>query len=258
MDVIDIQTIIINQVLSYALCTGVIALLWYQNRRRFAGLGFWLACFVMHTLGMILISLRGIVPDWLSIVVANALLITGLILLHVGLERFVGQRNRQFINGVLLVVFILLHTYFTYGHPSLAARNINVSAVLTAICLQCAWLLLYRVESDMRPMTRWTGILCAVYCVFGITRVGVNAFVSPGGSFLHEADVLDALSVMIYQLFFIAVTFSLFLMLNRRLLMDAKTHQITGSWLIFHLMHWSFTATTSSSLLIPLLRPYLA
>jgi PAS domain S-box-containing protein len=226
MDVIDTRTLIINQTLSYALCTGVIALLWYQNRRRFAGLGFWLACFAMHTLGMTLIVLRGVVPDWLSVVVANALLVTGLILLYVGLERFVERRSRQFFNGVLLFVFILLHTYFTYVHPSLAARNINISAALTVICLQCAWLLLHRVELEMRTVTRWTGILCAVYCIFGIARIGVNVFVSPGDGFLHEAGVLDVLLILVYQLFFIAVTFSLFLMLNRRLFVDAQAHRI--------------------------------
>ncbi|MFN2110286.1 MAG: PAS domain S-box protein [Anaerolineae bacterium] len=225
MNVIDTHTLVINQTLSYALCTGVIALLWYQNRHRFAGLGLWLACFVMHTLGMALIVLRGVAPDWLSVVVANTLLVMGLILLYIGLERFVGQRNRQFHNGVLLLVFILLHTWFTYVRPSLAARNINISAALTVICLQCAWLLLHRVGSEMRTMARWTGFLCAGYCVFGIVRIGVNIFVSPGGGFLYESSVFDALLVLVYQLFFIAVTFSLLLMLNRRLLVDVQTHQ---------------------------------
>ena len=226
MDVIDTHTIIINQTLGYALCTGVVALLWYQNRHRFAGLGFWLACFAMHTLGMALIALRGAIPDWLSIVVANALFVLGLILLYVGLERFLGKRNRQFHNGALLLVFILLHTYFTYVFPSLAARNITISAALTVICFQCTWLLLHRVEPGMRSMTRWTGVLCAVYCVFGIVRIGVNVLASPGDNLLHEASVFDALILLIYQLFFIAVTFSLFLMLNRRLFADVETQQI--------------------------------
>jgi PAS domain S-box-containing protein len=225
MDVIDIQTIIINQALSYALCTAVIALLWYQNHRRFAGLGFWLACFVLHTLGMALVVLRGVVPDWLSVVVANALLVTGLILLQVGLERFVGQRSRRFLNGVLLLVFILLHTYFTYVYPSLAARNINLSAALVLICLQCSWLLLHRVGPEMRSMTRWTGILYAVFCVFGIARIGVNVLAAPGDTLLHETSVFDTLIILVYQLFFITVTFSLFLMLNRRLFLDAQVQQ---------------------------------
>ena len=225
MNVIDTHTLVINQTLSYALCTAVIALLWYQNRQRFAGLGLWLVCFVMHTLGMALIMLRGFVPDWLSVVVANTLLVMGLILLYIGLERFVGQRNRQIHNGVLLLVFVLLHTYFTYAYPHSAARHINISAALTVICLQCAWLLLHRVEPDMCPTTQWTGILCAVYCVFGIARIGVNVFALLGDVPLHDASVFDALLILVYQLFFIAIMFSLFLMLNHRLFLDVRVQQ---------------------------------
>ncbi len=225
MNVIDTRTIIITQTLCYALCTGVVALLWHQNRHRYAGLGLWLASFVMQTLGTALLMLRGIVPDWLSIVVANVLLVIGVLVLYVGLEGFIEQRSRQFHNGALLLVFTLLHIYFTYAQPSLAARNINISTALTVLCVQCSWLLLRRVGPEMRVMTQWTGLLCAGYCVFGIVRIGVNVVVAPGGSFLRETSVIDALLVLVYQFFFIAVTFSLFLMVNHRLFVDVQAQQ---------------------------------
>ncbi len=225
MNVLDTRTIIITQTLVYTLCTGVIVLLWRQNHRRYAGLGLWLAGFVMQTFGTALLMLRGIIPDWLSIVVANVSLVLGVFLLYIGLERFVGQSSRQFHNGVLLLAFTLLHVHFTYAQPNLAARNINISVALTVLCFQCAWLLLRRVKSTLRVMTQWTGFLCVIYCLFGIARVAVNIFVSPGGSFLSEMSTLDALLVLIYQLFFISVTFSLFLMLNRRLFVDLQTQQ---------------------------------
>ncbi|MBN2007450.1 MAG: PAS domain S-box protein, partial [Anaerolineae bacterium] len=227
MNIIDVRTLLITQTLSYALCTGVVALLWHQNRRRFAGLGFWLAHSAMQTLGMALLTLRGIVPDWLSMIVGNVLLVGGMIVLYIGLERFVGQHSRQYHNGVLLLAFTLFHSYFTYVQPDLAARNINISVALTLICFQCAWLLLRRVEPEMRAMTRWTGLLSAVYIVFGVARIVVNVLMSPGDDFLRETDVLDALLILVYQLFFIAVTFSLFLMINRRLFMDVQV-QKTG------------------------------
>jgi PAS domain S-box-containing protein len=225
MNVIDIRTLLITQTLGYALCTGVIALLWQQNRRRFAGLGFWLAYSAMQTLGMALLTLRGIVPDWLSIIVGNVLLVGGMLVLYIGLEYFVGQHSRQYHNGVLLLAFTFFHLYFTYAQPDLAARNINISVALTVICFQCAWLLLRRVEPEMRVMTRWTGLLSAVYTVFGVVRIVVNVLMSPGDDFLRETDVFDALLILVHQLFFIAVTFSLFLMLNRRLFTDVQVQK---------------------------------
>jgi len=47
MNDIDIRTLILEQVMFYTLCTLVIVLLWQQYRRRFAGLGFWLAGFTL-------------------------------------------------------------------------------------------------------------------------------------------------------------------------------------------------------------------
>lgn len=226
MNVIDVRTLLITQMLSYALCTGVMAVLWHQNRRRYAGLGFWLANFVMQTLGVVLIVLRGVAPDWLSIIAGNVVLVAGPIFLYVGLERFVGRRSRQLHNGVLLLVFTLLHTYFTFAQPNLAARNINVSAAVIVVCAQLAWLLLGRVRPEMRGMTRWLGLLGVAYCVISVARILVNVLVSPGDNFLQNDSVFDALLVLIYILFFIATTFSLFLMLNRRLFVDIQAQQM--------------------------------
>src|SRR5512147_2293359 len=113
MNLFDMRTIIFSYVLSNAVCAIVMALLWVRNRRRFAGLGFWLADFAMQFTALLLIALRGKVPDFLSIVVSNGLVILGTILLYIGLQRFVGKRSSQLHNYLLLMVFILIHAYFT-------------------------------------------------------------------------------------------------------------------------------------------------
>ncbi|MGC9397041.1 MAG: GAF domain-containing protein [Anaerolineae bacterium] len=226
MNVIDIRTLLIIQTLSYALCTGVIALLWHQNRHRYAGLGFWLANSVLQTLGILLIVLRGVAPDWLSIVAGNVVLIVGLFSLYVGLERFVRHRSRQFHNGVLLLIFALLHAYFTFVQPSLAARNINVSAAVIVVCVQMAWLLLGRVEPEMRGMTWWLGLLAVAYCVISVARILVNVLVSPGDDFLQTVSLFEPFLVLAYLLLFIAVTISLLLMLNQRLFADVQAQRI--------------------------------
>ena len=64
-------------------------------------------------------------------------------------------------NYFLLVVFAFIHVYFTFWQSNLAARNANVAMGLLIICFQCAWLLLYRVETTMRQLTRGVGI---VFC----------------------------------------------------------------------------------------------
>lgn len=225
MNVIDIRTLLITQVLSYALCTGVIALLWRQNRGHFSGLGCWIVYYAMQTLGFALVALRGSAPDWLSIVFGNIFLISGVLCLYIGLERFVGCRSRQFHNGALFVLFILLLIYFTYVQPNLAARIINLSATMVIVCLQCIRLLLYRVPPEMRAITKQSGFLFIAYGLVGVIRILVNVFLPTAGDFLQSSNLFDSLTILVYQMFAIAVAFSLLLMFNRRLSVDVQTQQ---------------------------------
>lgn len=226
MNVVDVRTLILNQVLSYALCAGVIALLWYRNRGHFSGLGCWLLYYVMQAVGFALVALRGNVPDWLSIVFGNIFLVCGVLFLYIGLERFVGCSSRQFHNGVLFVLFILLQTYFTYAQPNLAVRIINLSAMMVIVCLQCVWLLLYRVPPEMRVITRQSGFLFIAYGLVGLIRILVNAFFPTAGDFLKSSNLFDSLTILAYQMFAIAVAFSLLLMFNRRLFADVQAQQV--------------------------------
>jgi PAS domain S-box-containing protein len=191
-------------------------LLWLQNRRHAAELGFWLAGFVMQFVAIVLIALRGIVPDFASIVVGNALVIGATLLLYIGLERYVGKTSSQRFNYILLAVFIVVHTYFTYVQPSLRARNLNVTLALFAIFFQAAWLMLHRVDPEMRQVAKPVGVVFGAYCLVSAVRV-VADLTAPPGNDLFRGGVFDTLVVLAYQMLYIALTFALILMVNRRL-----------------------------------------
>ena len=221
MNLIDTKTVIISYIISNAVCAVVMTSLWWQNRRRFAGLGFWLADYIMQFVAVLLVALRGAVPDLVSMVVGNALVIAGTILLYMGLERFVGKRGAHIHNAILLAAFIFVHTYFALVQPSLDARNINLSLGLLVICFQCAWLMLRKVDAEMRPVTRSVGIVFAIYCLVSIVRVVVDLAVSSGNDLFHS-NIFDTLVIMTYQMLFIVLTFSLFLMVSGRLFADLE------------------------------------
>ncbi|MBN1428070.1 MAG: PAS domain S-box protein [Anaerolineae bacterium] len=221
MNLIDMRIVIISYVISNAICTAFITLLWLQNRRRFEGIGFWPVAFTLHLGAMTLIALRGIAPDILSMVAGNALLIVGTTLLYVGLERFVGKRGPQVHNAILMVIFVTAHGYFSIFRPSMAARNITISLGLLVLCAQSAWLMLKRVDIDMRPITRNIGVILIVVCVISMTRIIINLVAPPAGDFFLP-DSLDTVLLFAYQLPFIALAVSLPLMVNHRLIADLE------------------------------------
>ncbi len=219
MNLLDMRTIILSHVIGNFICMAVMAVLWYQHRRQFAGLGFWLANFVMQWIALLLIALRGVAPDFMSMTVGNTLIIGGTVLLYIGLETFVGKRGRQVHNYLLLVAFIFSYTYFVYAQPSLPARTIIFSLGLLAICAQCAWLLLRRVGQEMLSITGGVGVVFGLYCLVSILRITFDLAAPIGSDFFHS-NIYDTVSVLTYQMLLIVSTFNLFLMVNRRLVAD--------------------------------------
>lgn len=71
---IDLQTIVISYIITNLVCASLVLLLWLQNRRRFAGLGFWVGHYLALFAGMVLMTiLRTALPAFLSMVVSNVL-----------------------------------------------------------------------------------------------------------------------------------------------------------------------------------------
>ena len=225
MNFLDIRTVLFSQLITDAVCTAVLTFLWLQNRKRYAGMFFWVVDFIFQTTAVLLIILRGSLPDWMSMGFPNTLVIAGALMGYLGLERFVGKRSSQVHNYILLAVFILVHFYFIFVQPDLAVRNLNLSLGLLVLCFQCAWLMLWRAGRGLTRMTQVVGWAFALFCMVSLIRIFiVLASPHPGNDFF-QSGLYDTLILMSYQSLLILLTFGLGLMVNRRLLMEVKTQE---------------------------------
>lgn len=221
MPSLDVRTVFFTYVLSIALGVVAMALLWLQNRRRFPETASWLTSDAMQLVAILLIALRGGIPDILSILVANVLVVAGSVVLLDGLMRFVGQRRRQIHNYVLLGAFTLVHAHFTLVHPSLAARNINVAAAVGCMSAQAFWLVLWRADPKLREATKATGWVLLGFFFVHATQI-LNNLVRPQGNDLFHSDAWEALFLLANQVLFLALTFTLSLSVSRRLRADLE------------------------------------
>ena len=107
--------------------------------------------------------------------------------------------------------------YSTFIHPDLHLRTLITSVGLLIISFQCLWLLWRRVEPDMRPMTFGVGMVFGGYCLVSVVRI-VEYFVGAhaGGDYF-QSGVFQTLVLVSYQMLFILLTYSLILMVNKRL-----------------------------------------
>jgi diguanylate cyclase (GGDEF)-like protein/PAS domain S-box-containing protein len=245
MVTLDMRTVMLLSIIIYIICTLLIVLLWQQNRRRFAGITFWIFSFFLQTAGLGLIVLRGTISDWISIVIANVLILTGALLIFMGLERFVNKVGAQRHNYVLLTLFTGAYLHATFIHPDLRLRTLIVSAGLLIISFQCLWLLWRRVEPETRPMTFGVGMVFGGYCLVSIVR-GIEYLVgSHAGEDYFHSGTFQTLVLVCYQALFILLTYSLILMVNKRLYMAISIQEEKFAK-AFHSAPYAITLTRMS------------
>jgi PAS domain S-box-containing protein len=222
---IDLRSVIFTGVITEFICAIVVAALWRLNRDRFAGLSLWFMDFAFQVTGLLMIFLRGSIPDWASMPLANTLILAGALMGFIGLERFVAKKGPQAQNYLLIALFIPVHAYLAFVRPNLEMRNVALTLALLAICLQCAWLLLRRVEAPMRRLTRWTGFVFGAYCLLCASRVAFYCIHPLTASDYFHSGKYETFIQVAFQMLFILLTFSLTLMVNLRLQMNLRTQE---------------------------------
>ncbi len=219
------RTIVLILLLTNLVCAIFMVSVWIQYHRRYKGTAYWILDMFFQTLATLLIIMRGNVPDWISIDVSNTLSIAGLILGLRGLEEFLGIRRSNVHNYILLVLFALIHIWFTFHSPDLAKRNLNLSVFSLLIFSQCSWVMLRLVPMKMRAFTRGVGIVFIYFSFVSLARI-LRYFVSQSNfENFFQSDLFESVVMVIYLLLIIIVTYSIVLMFSKRLLMDIKSEE---------------------------------
>src|SRR4030042_723016 len=226
--IIDMRTMMLMDAVVNIVCALVMTLVWYQNRKHFSGISFWLTDLFLQAGGALLIVLRGLVPDFVSMVVSNTMILGGIVIIYIGMERFVGKRSSQIHNYVLLAVFISIATYFTLIQPNLEARSLNIAVMTVIFTFQCFWLLVHRVAPDMRHMTRFVGIVFGGYALVSVIRIARYVIAPLESNDFFKSGTFETLMIMLYIILAISLICGLILLVNRRLLGEVQdgTEQI--------------------------------
>jgi PAS domain S-box-containing protein len=245
MMLLDMHTIILSNVVTDIVCFLVILALWRQSRERFEGMGLWALGFAFQTTALFLIILRGIIPDWMSVVLANTLVFTGLLLFFMGLEYFLDKKSNQTHNYILIAVFVCVHAFFSLVQPNQAVRNANSSAAVLFFCFQCMWLLFHRVAPGMRRLTFGVGMVFGAYCLVSIVRIAEFFVGQQSKDDYFQPGIFEPGVLVTYQMLFILLTYSLILMVNKRLLMEVLNQEEKFSK-AFHSSPYAITLTRLS------------
>ena len=124
-------------------------------------LRWWLAGTLLHPLSLILLALRGQVPDALSIVGGNTALALSLTCSAIALRNFYGVPERRERLYVITVLVLLTAMYFSLIEPSLHWRVVLISAGLAVLNGSCARAI-FRRGGPRGRIARATGVVFAL------------------------------------------------------------------------------------------------
>lgn len=93
----------------------------------------WMLGIGVQAVSWVLVAVRNLIPDFFTVVIANALLSIGYALLVDAVRRFVGRRRGHKAIYALVVASICVQIFFTYEIPSTRVRILLGSSLFAAL-----------------------------------------------------------------------------------------------------------------------------
>ncbi|QBJ79294.1 GGDEF domain-containing protein [Aquitalea sp. USM4] len=154
-----------TELLSMALCMAFASL----RRSGLPGVWQWLVANCAVVIYLPLLGLRGMVPDSISIVVANGVQALSLAMYYAGCASFLGRppRWRLLLGGAILQVLGV--TYWRYAQDSLPMRVMAISIYAALVCLATAWLMVSHYRGHRRSVHY--RLLTGLSCLLAVTQV---------------------------------------------------------------------------------------
>jgi PAS domain S-box-containing protein len=176
----DTQTLIIAA-LTVSLAINLSMAIVFWTRRSYPGFGYWLAGTLCRTLaGLLLLLPRDQYPPWLTLILANYLLLVELLLYIRGTRLFRGLPVGFGGEIIVSVLFLGFFAYFTYVSPNLNTRILVFAISAGVLELEMIRVLLTRRPAYFGSSDRWQAGIWGALVVTNLARAGYSwAFASP-------------------------------------------------------------------------------
>jgi len=206
---LDTDTLIVANMLN-ALLLGALAIQFAGRDAKLRWLGQWGVSALVLALGLGGVALRGRVPDFVSIGLANSLCVAALALALRSLRIFRGRPTRDPLAWTLVAV--VLATSLLYADPSadFQVRVVAVGGALAVLGLRCARLLGGPVPAGSERSFRYSATVMWLGAVAATLRPLLMLLGWTGG--LTEPDVLHPGTYLLYGAFVTVATLGAFWM----------------------------------------------
>ena len=170
----------------------------YVARRTYPGFGSWLCGVSFHTAGMLLLALRGHIPDVLSVIGANLFIALYLVLLTRGVTAFVGGAQRTWVQVISMAFLLVTSLYFTYVIPSVSIRIVIFSAVMIPYGIWVGWIVTRRVPVLLHSMNWFLTVAVGAFVCWLIVRIVLTLLFERAMDELMSPSLVQGVSLVIF------------------------------------------------------------
>lgn len=195
--ILDIRTLSLTSgIVSLSLSICMMYVLF--ARKTYPGFNRWVLASFSYALGMVGISLRGYIPDFFSIVIANTLIIFGNTSIAVGLETFLGCPKKRWIcTGSNILIFTIL-LYATVISPNVTVRIVAISLIMAGVWFYCAYISHTYIPQYMKDKNILLTVIFSFESVWSIYRVIATVFLEPSIHNFMNSSGVQTLSVLVF------------------------------------------------------------
>ena len=189
----------------------------WKRQKTYPGFLRWTFSSLFNAAGMILIAYRGILPEFITIIVADILLMAAMMMITSGLSLFAQKKapNKWYVG--LLLVYALIMLSLTYGWPNFNLRVIVYSLLQAALCIANAGIL-YKQVPRVLPgrdiVACWFFVVCSIV---PILRAIASFMDTPVATEMMTAGILHQIAVLIGLTFYIIVDIGLIILTAQRI-----------------------------------------
>lgn len=203
------------------LVLGLVMAIYWKSRKVYGGFERWVVANFCLSVGYFLAALRGIIPDFLVIVIGNILIVYAAILVYEGIRMFYARPAFNKWNYLILGVYVCFQVWFTYVDPNINVRIVLNSLALTIFILRSG-VELYKASilSKLESLTRGASYLFFATALFPLTRA-IYAFVQNEPIDFFR-DPLNSWYSLIFIASIVTWTFYFFFLNSARLEMELE------------------------------------
>jgi hypothetical protein len=222
---LDTRTLVVVATV-VALVPSIIGALVWQSRRTYPGR--WALGNILSSFALLFLSLRGRIPDEISIVLANTLAIGAGIVFLQGIRRFRGLPIRWWPECLLGAAAVTGLIYFRYVVNSIDTRILLIGMTLGSIGIACGVTLMKQMPAERRVGMLVTGMVFLVGGAIHVAR-GIYVFAFAPVTDLFDPRAANALFFLGASLAIVAWSFGFIVLTGERFETHAKSEQDDAS-----------------------------